>query len=156
MGSLWGVRDQFHDRGIVLENAMAFWVNRFYQGARREMYRVFQQHGFELTPEQWQVLVRLWERDGRTQSDLCEVTTRDAPTMSRILDTMQRAGLVARAVDPGDRRTRLVVLTPRGKAARETLVPVVREMVARFEAGIPEEDLDLTRRTLRRLCDNIG
>jgi DNA-binding MarR family transcriptional regulator len=115
---------------------------------------VFQQHGFELTPEQWQVLVRLWERDGRTQSELCEATTRDAPTMSRILDTMRRGGLVARAVDPGDRRTRLVVLTPRGREARAILVPVVREMVARFEAGISEHDLEITRRTLRRLSEN--
>lgn len=149
------MRDQFKDDGIVLENALAFWVNRFYQASRREMYRAFQQHGFELTPEQWQVLVRLWERDGRTQAALAEATTRDAPTMSRLVDSMERGGLVARAVDPDDGRTRLVVLTPRGREARAKLLPVVRELVARLEAGIAERDLEITRRTLRRLVENL-
>jgi DNA-binding MarR family transcriptional regulator len=150
------VRDQFREDGIVLENALAFWVNRFYQGARREMYRAFHAEGFELTPEQWSILVRLWERDGRSQSDLCEATTRDAPTMSRILDAMARSGLVSRAVDPEDGRGRLVVLTPKGRAAKKTLVPIVRELVARIEEGVPQRDLEITRKTLRRLVENLG
>jgi DNA-binding MarR family transcriptional regulator len=150
------VRDQFRDDGIVLDNALAFWVNRFYQLTRRQMYRAFSAHGFELTPEQWQVLVRLWERDGRTQSDLCDGTTRDAPTMSRILDSMQKSGLVTRAFDPDDGRTRLVVLTPKGRAAKAKLVPIVKELVAKLEEGIPERDLETTRRTLRRLVENVG
>lgn len=147
------MRDQFDEDGIVLENALAFWANRFSEAARRGMYRAFVAHGVELTPEQWTVLVRLWERDGRTQSDLAAATHRDAPTLSRILDSMSKAGLVARAVDPNDARARLAVLTPRGRALKATLVPVVRDLVARFEEGIPERDLEITRRTLRRIVE---
>ena len=121
------MKDQFREDGIVLDNAIAFWVNRFYQATRREMYRAFHEHDFELTPEQWQVLVRLWERDGRTQSDLCDATTRDAPTMSRILDSMTKNGLVTRAANPDDARTRLIVLTPRAREARKVLEPIVRK-----------------------------
>lgn len=149
------MRDQFSDEGIVLDNALAFWVNRFYQAARREMYRAFQQHGVELTPEQWQVLVRLWERDGRTQTELCDSTTRDPPTMSRILDSMARRGLISRATDPDDARTRLVVLTPKGRELKKVLLPVVRELVARLEEGISDKDLEVTRRTLQRLVKNV-
>ncbi|MFT3769896.1 MAG: MarR family transcriptional regulator [Minicystis sp.] len=147
------MRDQFDGDGIILENALAFWANRFYEVGRRAMYRAFAAHGVELTPEQWIVLVRLWERDGRTQSDLAAATHRDAPTISRILDAMARGGLVARAVDPNDGRTRLAVLTPKGRALQKTLVPVVRELVARFEEGIPEKDLEITRRTLKRIVE---
>lgn len=150
------MRDQFRDERIVLENALAYWVNRFYQASRREMYRAFAEHGFELTPEQWMVLVRLWERDGRSQSELAEATTRDAPTMSRIVDSMAAHGLVARAADPDDARARLVVLTPKGRSARETLVPVVRKLVARTEEGVSEHDLEITRRTLQRLAENLA
>jgi len=149
------VRDQFRDDGIVLDNALAFWVNRFYQATRREMYRAFAEHGFEVTPEQWQVLVRLWERDGRTQSELCDATTRDAPTMSRILDSMARHGLVSRAANPDDARTRLIVLTPKAREAKKVLVPVVRALVARLEDGVSERDLEITRKTLRRLVENM-
>ena len=80
--------DQFKKGGIVLENALAYWVNRYSQSARREMYRVFTEKGFDLTPEQWMVLVRLWEKDARSQGELCDATTRDPSTMSRIVDSM--------------------------------------------------------------------
>jgi MarR family transcriptional regulator, organic hydroperoxide resistance regulator len=145
------VRDQFKDGGIVLENALAYWVARFYEAARREMYRAFREHGFEVTPEQWMVLVRLWEQDAQTQSELCAITHRDAPTMSRILASMRSRGLVRTATDEEDKRTRRVSLTPKARAARRTLVPVVESLVARFESQVTERDLETTRRTLRTL-----
>jgi MarR family transcriptional regulator, organic hydroperoxide resistance regulator len=147
--------DQFRSGGIVLENALAYWVNRYYQGARREMYRVFNEKGFDLTPEQWMVLVRLWEKDARSQGELCEATTRDAPTMSRIIDSMVKRDLVRRALDEDDARSRIIVLTDRGRGASKVLVPVVRALVARIEHGIPTKDLEITRRTLRRMAENL-
>lgn len=149
------MRDQFDKDGIILENALSFWVNRFYETTRRAMYRTFREHGYELTPEQWVVLVRLWEREGRTQSDLADACHRDAPTMSRILDSMAKAGLVARAVDDADARTRLIVLTPKGRDAKKTLLPLVRKLVAELERDIPERDLEITRRTLRRITERL-
>ena len=32
--------------------------------SRAQMYRRFKRHGVELTPEQWMVLVRLWQNEG--------------------------------------------------------------------------------------------
>ena len=149
------MRDQFDKDGIILENALAFWVNRFYETTRRAMYRAFREQGYELTPEQWIVLVRLWEREGRTQSDLAAACHRDAPTMSRIVDSMSKAGLIARAVDDADARTRLIVLTPKGREAKKTLLPLVRRLVAELEGAIPERDLEVTRRTLRRIVARL-
>ncbi len=150
-----GVRDQFKGGAIALDNALAFQVMRVYQSSRRAMYRAFAEHGVELTPEQWAVLVRLWERDARTQGDLATSTARDAPTMSRIIDVMARMGLVRRALDPEDGRTRIIVLTDEGRALKSKLVPVVEKLVARMEAGISERDLEITRRTLARLADAL-
>lgn len=149
------MKDQFHQDGIMIENALAFWVGRFYEGARRAMYRRFREHGFTLTPEQWSVLVRLWERDHRTQIDLAEAIVRDAPTTSRIVSAMERSGLVTRGADPTDARAKVISLTKKGSAAKPKLVPVVREMVTHFERGIPEVDLEITRRTLRKIAERL-
>jgi DNA-binding MarR family transcriptional regulator len=149
------VKDQFTDTGIALDNAIAFWIHRVYQASRSAMYRRFNAQGVDMTPEQWMVLVRLWEREGRTQNDLCESTLRDRPTMSRILDGMEARGLVARQTDPDDSRSRLVTLTARGRQLRGKLLPVVREMVAELEAGIEERDLLSTRRVLQRIYSNL-
>jgi DNA-binding MarR family transcriptional regulator len=150
------MQDQFRDGGIVVENALGFWIHRVYQASRNEMFREFREQGEDITPEQWALLIRLWERDERTQNELSEATFRDAPTISRILAGMEARGLLDRQVDPQDGRARIVRLTPRGRALRKRLVPVVERIVQRMVGQIPERDLVTTRSTLRRMFENLA
>lgn len=149
------MRDQFVGGGIVVENALGFWIHRVYQASRNEMFRAFREKDEDVTPEQWAVLIRLWERDGRSQNDLAEATFRDRPTMSRILDVMENGGLVERRSDERDRRARSIHLTRKGRELKRKLVPVVETIVARMVAGIPEAELVTTRNTLRRMFENL-
>ncbi|XXX73117.1 MarR family transcriptional regulator [Sorangium sp. So ce134] len=150
------MRDQFTaEGGIILDNALSYWVARVYLASRAAMYRRFRAHGVEITPEQWMVLVRLWEQEGVTQTHLAERTFRDVPTMSRILALMERDGLVERRRDPTDRRARLVYLTARGRALRKALSGEAKALVDALRAGIPEDDLLTTRRTLQRILANL-
>jgi MarR family transcriptional regulator, organic hydroperoxide resistance regulator len=149
------MRDQFRDGGIVVENALGFWIHRVYQASRNELFREFREQGEDVTPEQWALLIRLWERDERTQSELSEATFRDAPTISRILAGMEARGLLERLIHPEDARARIVRLTPKGRALRKKLVPVVERIVQRMLADIPERELVTTRSTLKRMFENL-
>ncbi len=150
------MKDQFRDGGIVVDNALGFWVHRVYQASRNEMFREFKDQGEDVTPEQWAVLIRLWERDERTQTELSEATFRDAPTMSRIVDGMATRGLLERRVHPEDARARIISLTPRGRALKKKLVPVVERIVLRMTRGIDPSDLEALRTTLRRMFENLA
>lgn len=149
------MKDQFKDDGIVVENAIGFWIHRVYQASRNEMFRAFRDVGEEITPEQWAVLIRLWERDGRTQGELSEATFRDSPTMSRIVDGMEDRGLLQRRADEQDRRVRWIHLTRRGRELQKKLVPVVERIVGKMVAGIDERALVTTRSALRRMFANL-
>lgn len=149
------MKDQFDGERVILENALPFVIHGLYQQIRAVTYREFHQHGLELTPEQWIVLVRLWERDRQSPSSLSESTLRDRPTMTRILDTMQENGLIVREVDERDARARVICLTREAKALQKRLVPIAKALVARLERGVPEHDLEVTRRTLRRMFENL-
>jgi DNA-binding MarR family transcriptional regulator len=149
------MRDQFDGDRIVLDNALTFVMHGTYQRIRAFTYREFAAHGLEITPEQWMVLVRLWQHEPITQADLGELTLRDRPTMTRILDGMESRGWLTRGRDPDDARVRVVRLTPEGRALRKQLVPVAKAIVARAEAGIREADLVTTRETLRRIAANL-
>ena len=52
----------------------------------RKLYRNFRQNGLEISPEQWTVLIFLWEKDGVTQQELCNATFKDKPSMTRLID----------------------------------------------------------------------
>ena len=150
------MKDQFTDGGIVVDNAIGFWIHRVYQASRNEMYRAFRAHGEDITPEQWAVLIRLWEGDGRTQAELSEATFRDAPTMSRIVDSMERQGILERRADSDDGRARRIHLTRNGRALKKKLVPLVEDIVGRMVEGIDERALVTTRSALRRMYENLA
>lgn len=149
------MKDQFKDGAVIVENALGFWVHRVYQASRNQMYRTFREHGEDITPEQWAVLIRLWEQDGRVQGELSEATFRDAPTMSRIVAGMEARGLLERRVDPDDGRVRRVHLTRHGRTLEKKLVPLVERIVAGMVEGIDERALVTTRKTLRKMFDNL-
>ncbi len=79
----------------------------------------FRQNGLEISPEQWTVLIFLWEKDGVTQQELCNATFKDKPSMTRLIDNMERQHLVVRISDKKDRRTNLIHLTTDGKELEE-------------------------------------
>ncbi len=149
------VKGQFTGNEVELTRALPFLIHACYQQLRSVTYKEFMSHGLELTPEQWIVLVQLWREDGQSQSALSELTLRDRPTMSRILDTMEKSGLVERAINDRDARSRLIRLTRKGKALQAKLVPVAKQLIARLEADIAERDLEVTHRTLARMFANL-
>lgn len=150
------MRGQFTRGRIDLEKAISFAIQHAYERVRITLYREFHDSGLAITPEQWIVLVLLWERDERTPSELSEATLRDRPTMTRLLDTMERNGLLTRQPIAGDRRGRIVRLTHRGRALRAPLTARARRIVKRLERGISESDLRVTRRTLQRIFENLA
>jgi DNA-binding MarR family transcriptional regulator len=150
------VKDQFRDGQVIVDNAIGFWIHRVYQASRNEMFRAFREIGMDMTPEQWAVLIRLWERDGRSQGELSDVTFRDPPTMSRILDGMETRGLLERRVHPDDARVRSIHLTRKGRQLQAKLVPLAERIVKKMVAGVDEQALLTTRATLRHMFTNLA
>ena len=147
--------EQFTDDGIMLDRALGFRIYRVNQLFRAALYRTFGALGRAVTPEQWIVLVRLWQEDALTQTQLCNATLKDKATISRILDVMEREGLVARRPDPEDARGRRVHATREAMKLREVATPVAQDLATQIEAGIPASDLEITRRTLLQLERNL-
>lgn len=147
--------DHFTDDGIVLERALGFRIYRTNQLFRSALYRTFAALGLEITPEQWIVLVHLWQEDALTQTQLGDATLKDKATISRILSVMEREGLIARRTDPDDARERRVHATRAAMKLREKLTPLARDLATKIEAGVPAADLECTRRTLLHLERNL-
>jgi DNA-binding MarR family transcriptional regulator len=80
-------------------------------------------------PSQIAVLGYL-ERDGPLS--IAELAARERvshPTMSRLVSSLARNGLIAKASSPTDARSRLVVVTDAGKRRRADALVVRRELV---------------------------
>lgn len=76
-------------------------------------------------------------------SDLAERVTLSRSRVSRIVDDLERAGYVSRKEHPDDRRSALVAVTARGRAAFRAAAPVyVAEIERQFAAALSSAELD--------------
>ena len=74
-----------------------------------------------LTATQYIVLARLWTEDGISLTELGDHLSLDSPTLTGIIDRMERDGLVERKRNDGDRRVVRVYLTPKGTELEQTI-----------------------------------
>ena len=107
----------------------------------RKLSRNFRQNGLEITPEQWTVLIFLWEKDGVTQQELCNATFKDKPSMTRISDKK-------------DRRTNLIHLTKDGKELEERARVIANQTLKEALKGITIEELSVSQEVLRKIFFN--
>lgn len=120
----------------------------------RKLSRNFRQNGLRITPEQWTVLLFLWEKDGVTQQELCNATFKDKPSMTRLIDNMERQHLVVRISDKQDRRTNLIYLTKDGKELETQARSIANRALVEALHGITSEELDISQEVLRKIFYN--
>jgi DNA-binding MarR family transcriptional regulator len=110
----------------------------------------------DLTLAQYYLLAPLRGQPALALSKLAEHAGIAAPSATRLVDTLERAGLVERARSRADRRTVLISLTPAG---RERLERKQRQLARRrrllYERLEPGER-EASERLLRHLTELIG
>jgi len=93
----------------------------------------------DLTPPQYQTLRLLWEQDSQPFKDLAASNGCTRPTMTGIVDTLEKNGLVTRQPNPDDRRSLLVTLTEKGKDL-EGNTPDLDRIYAKCCVGLSAEE----------------
>jgi DNA-binding MarR family transcriptional regulator len=68
-----------------------------------------------LSPSQWSALVMVEEHEPLRIGDLADREGVSAPTATRLVASLEDAGLLSRTSDPSDRRTAYVALTDAGR-----------------------------------------
>ncbi|MBG0776819.1 MAG: MarR family transcriptional regulator [Desulfovibrionaceae bacterium] len=96
---------------FILNESLGFLLARVHWALKTRFTRNLRELLPGMTPEQFAVLCRLWERDGLAQCEIAECIHKDMGNITRIVDALEEKGYVRRAFDPKDRRRRIVSLT---------------------------------------------
>ena len=102
----------------------------------------------------WLVLQAVMSIDVRTQGDLAAAVGVRQPTLTSHLDGMERAGLVTRTRDPGNRRVQRIAVTEAGEALFLRLRRAAAAFEGRLLAGLDADDVATLRRLLAQLEEN--
>ncbi|RHX87776.1 MarR family winged helix-turn-helix transcriptional regulator [Leptospira stimsonii] len=104
---------------FILDHQLGFNLHRVALLFRRELSRCLRD--YNLTPEQWQVLATLWEKESLTQKEIIHITLQDAPSASRMVARMVQNQLVKSEVSDEDKRATMITLTKAGRGLEKTL-----------------------------------
>ena len=95
-----------------------------------------------LTEATWRPLVYVRRLgDGVRQKELATALSIEGPSLVRLLDNLERRGLIERRADETDRRARGIHLTRTGRDLAKRAAKVGGEIQARLLANVPPAEL---------------
>ncbi|MCP3164983.1 MarR family winged helix-turn-helix transcriptional regulator [Myxococcus qinghaiensis] len=116
-------------------------------------------HG--LSKGRFTVLVRLYSTSeteggrGLIPAELAESSCVSRATMTGLLDTLEKDGLISREDHPEDRRMYTVHLTPKARQLLEGMLPEHYRRVAALMAPLSEQERDTLRELLAKVSTGL-
>jgi DNA-binding MarR family transcriptional regulator len=121
----------------------------------RRLQKNFKQNGVDITIEQWSVLYHLWKQDGLSQQELCNATFRDKPSITRLVDNLEKLKLVRRVSSKEDRRMNLIFLTETAKRMQDPTMDLANQTLNEALVNVSPADIELCKAVLQQVYDNL-
>ena len=121
----------------------------------RRLQKNFKDAGIEITIEQWSVLYHLWKEDGQSQQQLCEATFRDKPSITRLVDNLEKSKLVKRVASKNDRRSNLIFLTKEAKSLEQNTMEVANQTLNEALEGVTNGQIEIAKEVLQIVYENL-
>jgi DNA-binding MarR family transcriptional regulator len=121
----------------------------------RRLQKNFKQEGIEITIEQWSVLYHLWKTDGISQQELCNASFRDKPSITRLVDNLEKLKLVKRLPSKTDRRSNMIMLTEAAKKLQEKTMELAAKTLNEALEGVNASDVETAKKVLQQVYDNL-
>jgi DNA-binding MarR family transcriptional regulator len=134
---------------FVRDNCLGLHAQRAARALARRFDEALRPYG--LTNGQFSLLMSLNRPEPPGMGAVASLLAMDRTTLTAALKPLERRGLVEVRINPEDKRSRLMVLTPAGRGALANATPVWEHVHAEVEALLRDGDPDLLRSNLRAL-----
>ena len=122
----------------------------------RRLQKNFRENGVDITIEQWSILYHLWKEDGVSQQQLCESSFRDKPSITRLVDNLEKINLVKRVASSDDRRINMIYLTPEAKQLQEKLMHLANLTLNEALEGVTNGQIEIAKEVLQQVYENLA
>jgi len=128
-----------HDEELLpFEKSIGYQIRTTNRLMTRYLQQKIMPHG--VTIGMWYFLRVLWRQDGLTQRELSQIVGTMEPTTLTAIKSMERRGLVRREKNGTDRRKINIFLTEEGRALRDELLPLAKEVVDEAVEGFSDRE----------------
>jgi DNA-binding MarR family transcriptional regulator len=139
----------------AIEQSMGFLLASAMTRMRIVVLKKIKEYGYDVTPEQGMVLNAVEDSEGISQSEIAERTMKDKPTITRILDILEKKKLITRHSDAADRRIFKIYLTDTGREKIAVFRKIIAEVDKRAFMGLSANDMKILKRFLSSIRSNL-
>jgi MarR family transcriptional regulator, transcriptional regulator for hemolysin len=141
----------------ALKDVVFFSIDQSMRQLRAYSTRRFAEAGFDLTVDQWLVLKRVSDGDGVvSQTEIADMLGKDAASMTRILDILVKKELLFRRMNETDRRRFDLIMTEKGVAMVQDLMPIVLDIRQKALSAVTDAEVLVLRSVLEKIMANLG
>ncbi len=120
------------------------------------MNKNFADHGYNLTHEQWTILIQLWHEDGLKQQEIANNLDKDKVSVTKLLDGLERRELVVRKHCKTDRRINLIYLTEKAREVQPKLNDLAKLTLSEALNGISDNDKTKLVELMEKMFNNLS
>ena len=138
-----------------LDQSAGYLINMTALLLKREFNSAIKNNSIDVTPEQWAILNRLNEKSGLTQKEVARLTFKDNANITRMVDKLEKKGLVTRQADLNDRRTWNLSITKKGIEIRDLVEPLAVDILNKISKGISKSEMESYNYISKKIIDNL-
>lgn len=112
--------------------------------------------GIDLTPEQFLLVDLLWNQGPMTQQKIADAMQKDKNSVTKLINTLVRKGLVLRQQSLKDRRANIISPTEKGEDLKDSAKKKGIEILNNILEGIDENELLAFLDTLDKMSENMS
>lgn len=141
---------------MLLSKEIAVYLNLSACKLKQYTAAMLKQSNVGLTPEQFLVIDILWNQGPMSQQKVADTIQKDKNSVTKLVDALEKKGMVTRVKDTEDRRANKLVLTPLAEEMKNNAKEIGISMLDKMLDGIDEGELRSFLRTLAKMTANMS
>ena len=133
---------------MAIEDRLIFLISKVCQKLIINLQKAFSEGGVEVTPIQVMLLFFLQKNDGLSLTQISQGLMLENPTITGLIDRLEKSGYVKRSDHPNDRRIYLVYMTKKGNKVAGRALPIVKKLNKQIKEGYSKEEIESFKKVL--------
>jgi len=133
---------------MAIEDRLIFLISKVCQKLIINLQKAFSEGGVEVTPIQVMLLFFLQKNDGLSLTQISQGLMLENPTITGLIDRLEKSGYVKRSDHPNDRRVYLVNITEKGNRVAKKALPIIKKLNEQIKEGYSKEEIENFKKVL--------
>jgi len=142
------MKNQLRGSTMAIEDRFIFLISKVCQKLIMNLQKAFSESGVEVTPIQVMLLFFLQKNNGSSLTQISQGLMLENPTVTGLIDRLEKLGYVKRSDHPDDRRVYLVHITEKGNKVANKALPIIKKLNEQIKEGYSKREIDDFKKVL--------